>query len=54
VLELLAQRRSTAEIADRLVLSGSAVRVHIASIVRKLDVADRSAAAELFHRRSGT
>ena len=54
VLELLAQRRSTAEIADRLVLSGTAVRVHIASIVRKLDVADRSAAAELFHRRSGT
>jgi DNA-binding NarL/FixJ family response regulator len=53
VLELLAQGRSTAEIARRLVLSGSAVRVHIASIVRKLDVTDRSAAAELF-RRSGT
>jgi DNA-binding NarL/FixJ family response regulator len=29
------------------------VRVHIASIVRKLHVADRAAAAELF-RRSGT
>jgi DNA-binding NarL/FixJ family response regulator len=54
VLELLAQRRSTGEIARRLVLSASAVRVHIASIVRKLHVADRAAAAELFHRRSGT
>jgi two-component system nitrate/nitrite response regulator NarL len=53
VLELLAQERSTAEIAQRLVLSASAVRVHIASIVRKLQVADRAAAVELF-RRSGT
>jgi DNA-binding NarL/FixJ family response regulator len=53
VLELLAQRRSTAEIARRLVLSASAVRVHIASIVRKLHVTDRAAAADLF-RRSGT
>jgi DNA-binding NarL/FixJ family response regulator len=53
VLELLAQARSTAEIARRLVLSPSAVRVHIASIVRKLHVTDRSAAADMF-RRSGT
>jgi DNA-binding NarL/FixJ family response regulator len=50
VVELLAQGRSTAEIAQRLVLSASAVRVHIASIVRKLNVADRAAAAELFRR----
>jgi len=50
VLELLAQGRSTGEIARRLVLSASAVRVHIASIVRKLHVADRAAAAELFRR----
>jgi len=48
--ELLAQGRSTAEIAQRLVLSASAVRVHIASIVRKLHVTDRAAAAELFRR----
>ncbi len=54
VLELLAQGRSTAEIARRLVVSASAVRVHIASVVRKLHVADRAAAAELFRRRSGT
>jgi DNA-binding NarL/FixJ family response regulator len=50
VLELLAQRRSTAAIAEELVLSASAVRVHIASIVRKLEVADRAAVAELFRR----
>ncbi len=48
VLELLAQRLSTAEIARKLVLSTSAVRVHIASIVHKLEVADRAAAVELF------
>jgi DNA-binding NarL/FixJ family response regulator len=53
VLDLLAQGRSTAEIAQRLVLTASAVRVHIASIVGKLQVADRAAAADLF-RRSGT
>jgi DNA-binding NarL/FixJ family response regulator len=53
VVELLAQGHSTAEIAQQLVLSASAVRVHIASVVRKLNVPDRAAAAELF-RRSGT
>jgi two-component system NarL family response regulator len=52
VLNLLARGRSTAEIAERLVLSSSAVRVHIASIVRKLNVPDRAAAVELFRRRS--
>jgi DNA-binding NarL/FixJ family response regulator len=50
VLELLAQEQSTAEIARRLVLTASAVRVHIAAIVRKLHVANRAAAAELFQR----
>jgi len=54
VLSLLAQERSTAEIARRLVLTPSAVRVHITSIVRKLGVADRAAAVELFRRRSGS
>ena len=48
VLELLARGHSTAEIADRLVLSASAVRAHITSIVRKLQVADRAAAIKLF------
>lgn len=50
VLELLAQQRSTAQIAEELVLSASAVRVHIASIVRKMGVADRAALVELFRR----
>lgn len=54
VLELLAQGESTAQIAAKLVLSTSAVRVHIASTVNKLEVSDRAAAAQLFHRRSGT
>lgn len=54
VLELLAQGLSTAEIARKLVLSASAVRVHIASIVKKLEVRDRAAAVRLFNRRSGT
>jgi two-component system, NarL family, nitrate/nitrite response regulator NarL len=53
VLELLAHGRSTAEIAKMLVLSASAVRAHITSIVRKLQVADRTAAAELFRSRPG-
>ena len=52
VLDLLAQGRSTAEIAEQLVLSSSAVRVHTASIVRKLGVPDRAGAVELFRRRS--
>jgi DNA-binding NarL/FixJ family response regulator len=50
VLELLAQGSTTSEIADRLVLSASAVRAHITSIVRKLRVPDRAAAIELFRR----
>jgi DNA-binding NarL/FixJ family response regulator len=48
VLALLAQQQSTGEIARRLMLSTVAVRVHIASIVRKLGVADRSAVINLF------
>jgi DNA-binding NarL/FixJ family response regulator len=53
ILALLARSYTTAEIAARLVLSASAVRAHIASIVRKLRVEDRAAAAELFRERSG-
>jgi DNA-binding NarL/FixJ family response regulator len=54
VLALLARRYTTAEIADSLVLSASAVRAHITSIVRKLQVEDRAAAAELFRERAGS
>jgi DNA-binding NarL/FixJ family response regulator len=50
VLELLAEQRSTAEIAERLALSASAVRVHTFSIVHKLEVPDRAAVVELFRR----
>jgi DNA-binding NarL/FixJ family response regulator len=53
VLDLLAQGQSTSEIAERLVISPTAVRVHIASVVHKLKVPDRAAAVELFRRRSG-
>lgn len=54
VLELLAQERSTAEIASGLVITTSAVRAHIAAIVRKLRVPDRAAAIELFRGRLDT
>jgi DNA-binding NarL/FixJ family response regulator len=53
VLDLLARDNTTAEIAQRLVLSPSAVRAHIAAIVKKFDARDRSEAVELFRRRSG-
>jgi DNA-binding NarL/FixJ family response regulator len=52
VLELLSQDLSTAGIAQRLTLSRSAVRVHIAAIVRKLGVENRAAAIAMFSRRS--
>jgi DNA-binding NarL/FixJ family response regulator len=52
VLALLAQGLSTNEIAQRLMLSGSAVRVHISATVRKLGVPDRAAAIDLFRKRA--
>jgi len=52
VLELLAQRRSTAEIASGLVITASAVRAHITAVVRKLNVPNRAAASDLFRMRS--
>ena len=54
VLALLARRYTTAEIAASLVLSASAVRAHITSIVRKLQVKDRAAAAEMFRTRGSS
>jgi DNA-binding NarL/FixJ family response regulator len=43
VLVLLRQGRSTAEIADRLVISAVTVRTHVASLLHKLRVPDRAA-----------
>jgi DNA-binding NarL/FixJ family response regulator len=50
VLDLMRLGHSTGEIARRLFLSQATVRTHIASIVRKLRVADREEAIELFER----
>jgi DNA-binding NarL/FixJ family response regulator len=50
VLELLSEGLSTAQIAGSLMISRSAVRVHIAAIVRKLGVPDRAAAVEVLRR----
>src|SRR5262249_55058614 len=51
-LELLAQGKSTPEIANGLVITSSAVRAHVTAIVRKLRVPDRAAAVELFRGRA--
>jgi DNA-binding NarL/FixJ family response regulator len=44
MLTLIAQRKSNAEIAARLVLSPKTVRNHISNILSKLQVADRTEA----------
>lgn len=54
VLELLATGLSTRQISRRLSLSSSAVRSHVASLVKKLGVADRAAAVDLFRHRPPT
>ena len=43
---------TTAQIADRLVISRATVRSHVAGILRKLRVPDREAALELFRSQS--
>ena len=48
ILDLLRRNFSTAEIAKRLFISPATVRSHVAAIVKKLDVPDRSAAIRLF------
>ena len=51
VLELLHQKLSTADIAQRLGVSRVTVRSHIAAILRKLRVPDRQAAMKLLDER---
>lgn len=53
ILGLLARDQTTQQIAGRLVLSQSAVRAHISSIVRKLDVPDREHAVASFRALDG-
>jgi DNA-binding NarL/FixJ family response regulator len=50
VLNLIAGGLSTRQVAEQLTLSPTAVRVHIAAVVRKLGVESRSQAIELFTR----
>lgn len=52
VLELLKLGRSTREIAERLRISEITVRRHIGTLLRKLEVPNRSAALNLLRRRS--
>jgi DNA-binding NarL/FixJ family response regulator len=53
VLNLIANGLSTRQVAEQLTLSSTAVRVHIAAIVRKLGVESRAEAIELFTRPDG-
>lgn len=53
VLELLADGRSTAEMARRLRISEVTVRRHASAVVSKLGVRDRAGAAALLAGRSG-
>ena len=46
VMELLGQGLSTDEVASRLFLSPTTVRVHVSTVLRKLRVKDRNAAFE--------
>jgi DNA-binding NarL/FixJ family response regulator len=47
VLDLMSVGRSTAEIAEELVLSGETVRSHVKNLMRKLGASSRSEAIEL-------
>jgi DNA-binding NarL/FixJ family response regulator len=50
VLELIRRGLSTAQIAEKLVLSQATVRSHVAAILRKLRVQDRASLVRLFEK----
>ena len=50
VMELLGEGLSTEEVAARLYLSSTTVRVHVSSVLRKLRVKDRKSAFDLLRR----
>jgi DNA-binding NarL/FixJ family response regulator len=52
VMQLLGADASTAVMAHRLGISEVTVRRHVSSLLAKLGVRDRAAAAELFRGRS--
>jgi DNA-binding NarL/FixJ family response regulator len=54
VIDLLAGGLSTAEVARRLSLSPTGIRVHTASAVKKLGVRDRQEAIAIFRRSDST
>ena len=45
-MELLSEGLSTEEVASRLFLSPTTVRVHVSTVLKKLRVKDRAAAFE--------
>jgi DNA-binding NarL/FixJ family response regulator len=54
VIDLLASGLSTRDVAQRLSLSTTGVRVHAAAAVKKLGVRDRAEAIALFRRARGS
>ncbi len=50
MIDLLADGLTTRDVAERLTLSTTGVRVHTAAVVKKLGVHDRDEAITLFRR----
>ena len=51
VLELLRKGLSTGEIAERLSITNTTVRSHVAAVLRKLELSSREDVIKLFHER---
>jgi DNA-binding NarL/FixJ family response regulator len=51
VMELLSDGRSTDEVAKALFVSPTTVRVHVSSVLRKLQVKDRESAFSALRKR---